>query len=162
MLIHTTIHARVCAGVHAGVCTRARVHARIHATVCTGICARIHTGVHAGDCAVVHAGVCAGICDLLHAEFVVGFVLGFSWSSAKVCAGVWARFCARVHAMCSTVGMFRELVVFIGFYVMETGMDPWGPQRPRPSLTPGFKAPKLRFLGPSLIFLYFFALLHLA
>ena len=60
--------------------------------VCTGICARIHTGVHAGDCAVVHAGVCAGICDLLHAEFVVGFVLGFSWSSAKVCAGVWARF----------------------------------------------------------------------
>ena len=41
--------------------------------------------------------------------------------------------------------------------------DPGGTPGARPSPpTPGFEAPKLSFLGPFLIFLYFLASLHLA
>ena len=37
-----------------------------------------------------------------------------------------------------------------------------GPQGPGPPLTPGFEAPKLSFVGPSLIFLFFLASLRSA
>ena len=50
-----------------------------------------------------------------------------------------------------------EICAIVFAFTMYTLADPGGgPRGPGPPLTPGFEAPKLSFLGPLLIVLYFF------